>query len=245
MAQILIIDSNPMALNDAIVGAGSLGLGDGYARAVHACDGSAATVICAPYDGDPAPSLDGMDGVIFTGSNVAWDTQDSRAEPLAQIMRDVFAAGLPVIGSCNGMQLAATVLGGFCAASPNGVEEGLARDIALSEAGCAHPMMAGRAAPYSATCVHRDEVTRLPEGAVVLASNAHTHVQAFAYEQNGIRFWGTQYHPEYALGDVAAILRMGAGWSAEQCNALDAEALNTDLFERARLTELRNWMAQL
>ena len=104
-------------------------------------------------------------------------------------MRKVFEAGLPTLGSCNGMQLAASVLGGQSSASPNGREDGLARDVTLTEAGRAHPFMAGRIDGYAAPCVHRDEVSRLPDGAVVLATNNHSEVQAFAYENDGIRFW--------------------------------------------------------
>ena len=70
-------------------------------------------MVISPYDGDETPDLSGFDGIAFTGSSVEWNTDDERAAPLAAVMRAGFAAGLPTIGSCNGMQLAASVLGGF------------------------------------------------------------------------------------------------------------------------------------
>jgi hypothetical protein len=51
--------------------------------------------------------------------------------------------------------------------------------------------------------MHRDEVARLPSGALSLATNAHSRHQAMAYEQEGICFWGVQYHPELQFDDIA------------------------------------------
>ena len=165
------------------------------------------TRIIEPYATPMDPGeLDDVDGVIFSGSGVVWNTADDRAAPLADAMRAAFAAGLPVWGSCNGLQLAACILGGGVGVSPNGFEGGLARDLTLTEAGRAHPMLAGRSDGWAVPCVHRDEVTQLPRDAIVLAGNAHSPVQAFAYAKDGVDFWGSQYHPEYSVSMVAEML---------------------------------------
>ena len=203
---------------------------------------------------DPGLLAD-VDGVIFTGSGVDWCVDDPRATPLVDAMRLAFAAGVPVWGSCNGMQLAAVVLGGQCGASPNGREDGLARDIALTPEGRDHPMMEGRRDGFAVACVHRDEVTALPEGATLLAANAHSPVQAFAYDRDGVDFWGVQYHPEYSGPHVAVSLRSRPG--LEQMAAdleqveQDADAASrlgigaTALSLRERATELGNWITHL
>lgn len=77
-------------------------------------------MVIRPYDGDGTPDLLGFDGIVFTGSSVGWNTDDTRAAPLAAVMRDGFAAGVPTLGSCNGMQLAASVLGGSTAPRQTG-----------------------------------------------------------------------------------------------------------------------------
>lgn len=154
-----------------------------------------------------ADSLDGVHGVVFSGSGVMWSTDDPEAAPLRAEMERVFAAGLPVWGSCNGMQLAASVLGGRVGASPKGFELGTARDLQVTAEGMAHPMMAGRAAGFAVPCIHRDEVQALPEGAVLMAGNAHSPVQAMVYEKGGVDFWGTQYHPEMSLQEVSVAVR--------------------------------------
>lgn len=256
MLNILIVDSNPAAENAAFVANRGRAVGDNYARALHHCRDDLNITIVAPYDGDALPPLEDFDGVVFTGSSVVWNTDDARAEPIATAMRAVFAKGLPTLGSCNGMQLAASVLGGKSDASPNGPEDGLARDIQLTEAGRAHPLLQGRTDGYAVPCVHRDEVTELPEGAVLLAGNAHSGVQAFAFEQNGIKFWGMQYHPELDPTDLGPSLgRLGKIDSQEAADmgqmehdAAAAERLGlrvSDTNPQTRMTELRNWLASL
>lgn len=116
------------------------------------------------------------------------------------------ASGKPIWGSCNGMHLAALMLGGTIRENPNGIEVGMARDMALTIEGQHHPMMAARAPRFAAPCVHRDEVETLPDGALLLAGNAHTPVQAFAFDGDGMTIWATQYHPELSPAELCAYL---------------------------------------
>jgi len=256
MPKILIIDSNPATQNNSLVSRGGQAVGENYAQALHQCRDDLNITIVAPYDGDLLPALDEFDGVVFTGSSVEWNTDDARAEPLATVMRNVFAAGLPTLGSCNGMQLAASILGGVSGASPNGQENGLACDIQFTDAGRDHPLLKGRSDGYAVPCVHRDEVTKLPDGAVLLAGNAHSGVQAFAYEKDGINFWGMQYHPEFDPTTLGP--RLGAIGKLDAQTASDMAVVDqdpaaatrlgvrpTDMDPRVRMTELHNWLASL
>lgn len=256
MPHILIVDSDTAELNANLVAARGMTTGQNYAAALGACDAEVRSTVIAPYEGDVVPDLAGFDGVVFTGSGVSWNTHDARAAPLADVMRKVFDAGLPTLGSCNGMQLAASVLGGRSEASPKGREDGLARDVHLTQAGRAHPFLAGRTDGFAVPCVHRDEVSQLPEGAVLLASNAHSEVQAFAYEHQGIRFWGVQYHPEYDPVHFGPELLRWERFGPEEAGDIAAAPQDPDaaarlgiraedLWPEVRMTELRNWLASL
>ena len=255
MPRILVVESNPKAESDHLAELSGSALGLLYAAVLEELRHDVETVVISPYDGDNTPDLAGFDGIVFTGSSVEWNTDDDRAAPLAEVMRDGFAAGLPTIGSCNGMQLAASVLGGSAAASPNGREDGMAMEIRLTEAGQNHPMMAGRSDGYAVPCTHRDEVVRLPEGAVLLAGNDHSPVQAFAIDRDGVDFWGMQYHPEFSPAYVGRYLR-GNG-RISPATADDLEAAQEDPSAAARLsttpqgqsipvrtTELVNWLVR-
>ncbi|MDB2334819.1 type 1 glutamine amidotransferase [Planktomarina temperata] len=231
MTRILIVDSN---------GLGLPALGPGFAAVLQKLSGSITYSLCAPYLGQALPD-EVFDGVVFTGSAVAWCVDAPEGQALRDIWRQVTRWQVPIWGSCNGMQLAAFMLGGICAASPRGDEEGLAEAITLTDIGREHPMMQGRASQFRVPCVHRDEVQRLPNGAVLLAGNAHSPVQAFAYETADISFWGTQYHPEFSRADVAT-------WLADRGKSLpDSEEQDGqgDLALATRTLELQNWLAHV
>lgn len=255
MTTILVVEGNTPELVARALKRGNTGLAALYKSALLRLEPNLNILTVAPYEGE-ALVLDEVDAVAFTGSGVDWLVDDPRGAAQVRTMEQVFAAGLPVFGSCNGMQIAAHVLGGKVAASPKGPEDGLARNVTLTEAGRAHPMMAGRPERFAVPCTHRDEVCRLPDGAVLLAGNEHTPVQVFAHAQGGVDFWGVQYHPEYTPAFVAhGLARYRPGTETLQAallalgdDAAAAEKLGTTAEEqedRMRMTELRNWLAHV
>ncbi|MEM8577184.1 MAG: type 1 glutamine amidotransferase [Pseudomonadota bacterium] len=203
--------------------------------------------------------FDGVIGAIFTGAGNDWATDAPEAAGQRAAMETALDAQVPIWGSCNGLNLAACVLGGTVGACAAGMEVGLARDLALTEAGAAHPMMAGRADGFAVPCIHRDGVMDLPAGAEVLAGNAHHPVQAMVYERGGVRVWGTQYHPELSTADIATYLGdrgglfgayggLAADLAAVESDARAAARLGTSQAAQAvpvRAHELSNWLATL
>lgn len=248
MTTVLIVESNPPNYpQDAQL----------FQAALACIDPGIDTRVTRPLEHPLAAGmLDGVDGVIFTGSAVDWGVDDPRGAHLWAAMETVFARALPTYGSCNGMQLAASVLGGASAVSPNGRERGLARGVTLTQAGLTHPFLAGRRQGFSVPCIHSHEVAVLPEGGVLLAGNAHSPVQAFAYDAGGVSFWGVQYHPEVPPAHMAQVLLRAGETDAAMIADLEiAEtdagaairlgAAPEDLAPATRLTELHNWVAHI
>jgi len=209
--KILVVEGNTPELVERVAAVGGTPAAERYGDVVRALRADAECAIVRPYFPDQQPDavdLDVVDGVILTGSGVSWSAADARAAPHCTFLEWVFARGIPVLGSCWGLQVGAMVLGGDVAASDRGYELALARHIRTTEAGAVHPFHSGRPASFDAVCIHRDEVTRVPSGAVVTAANDHSAIQAMIYEEGSTRFWGVQYHPEMTLGDIAGILSL-------------------------------------
>lgn len=252
MTHILIVNGNPLE----VIASGHPDYAEIFSEVFRALDPSVTVRNINPNHAPLAEvDLDGIDGVVFTGSSTEYAADAPGAAPHRLAMERVFAQRLPVWGSCNGLQLAAVVLGGRVGTSPNGVEIGLGRALTVTEAGQGHPMMAGRKPIFTACTIHRDEVHALPKGAVLLATNAHSRVQGFAVASGGVDFWGTQYHPEVAPRLIADALRQRAG---DLHLAADMDTVETDSAAAARLgastddlslpiraTELRNWLAHV
>ncbi|WP_242096305.1 type 1 glutamine amidotransferase [Sphingomonas sp. CROZ-RG-20F-R02-07] len=174
----------------------------------------ATIAIASPADEDAprfaAEDLTGYDAVFLTGSPMHVYTRNSAVDRQLAFMRAVFASGVPSFGSCAGLQVAVAAAGGTVRKMPERMEAGIARRIVATEEGRSHPLLAGRPDAWDAPAIHGDEVEHLPPGATLLAGNGVTAVQAAEIRfERGI-FWGVQYHPELALGEIAVALRAQA-----------------------------------
>ncbi len=206
-----------------------------------------------------------FDAFMWTGSDLTLrEPDDPRVAPQIAFARELLDAGRPCWGSCWGIQLAALVAGGEVALNPRGREWGIARDIRLTEAAATAPMHAGKPASFDAFIMHLDEVTRLPGGTPLLATDDHTAVQAAIIGT----FWATQYHPEYTLHEMGRLIAARAqalvkeGFFpdalavAQYADAMKDLAANPESAElraelgigddvidaRIRQVELRNWL---
>jgi GMP synthase (glutamine-hydrolysing) len=152
-------------------------------------------------------SIADFDGFIWTGSDLTvYRTDDPRVAGQIAFATELMEAGAVCWGSCWGIQLASQVAGGEVAANPRGREWGIARDVRLTDAARTAPMHVGKPDRFDAFIMHLDEVTRLPDGTPLLATNEHSHVQAAIVEAGDGVFWSTQYHPEYTLHEMGRLI---------------------------------------
>ena len=205
--RILVIDGNVGEIRARQIAKLGYDSGNGYARVLRRIEPALQIDIVTAADGPPrfAPNigLEDYDGVTMTGSALNIYNGGAPVTGQIELARAVFAAGVPFFGSCWGLQVAVTAAGGEVRANARGREFGFARRILLSEAGREHPLFAGKPIVFEAPTVHRDEISSLPAGARILASNDFG-LQAASFRCGRGSFWGVQYHPEYDFIDLAA-----------------------------------------
>lgn len=209
MTRILIFDGAPRLSQQRIAAYGAPFNSALFETALALHDPGVACTTLNVADGEQLPAgtgLSAFDGVVVTGSPLNIYDGGEAVTRQIEAARAVFAARLPVWGSCWGLQLLTTALGGTVRLSPNGRELGVARNIALTAAGRGHPIFAGKPDAFDALCSHIDEVETIPDGARVLATNGHSGVQAMELERDGISVVGVQYHPEHVFATTAAIV---------------------------------------
>jgi GMP synthase (glutamine-hydrolysing) len=205
----LVIEGNIRDDREAYRSGLGLTASEAYAATLAQIAPDAVCDICFPADeGADLPDAEGLeayDGVVMTGS--ALNLYDGGPAITRQIdlARAVFASRTPFFGSCWGLQVASAAAGGDVLRNPRGREVGFARNIWPTAMGRAHPLLAGRPGAYDAPASHIDIVAP-PPGALILAANAMSAVQAAQIAWGGGTFWGVQYHPEYSLREIAAII---------------------------------------
>ncbi len=177
-------------------------------------------------------ALEGYDGIAITGSSLHIYDGGPAVTRQIDLVRAALSTGTPLFGSCWGLQVITAATGGSVRKNPKGREIGFGRGIRLTEAGRQHPMYTGKLDVFNAPTVHLDEVETLPPGATVLATNAVSAVQSVEIRTNGSIAWAAQYHPEYPLRELAAIVRrigtrlIGEGFFKD---AADIETFANDL----------------
>ena len=273
---ILVIDGYRRDGRESLAAGGATTAGKLYERMLLDCHLDCAVDILYPADpGSALPqgtSIAAYDGIAWTGSSLTvHDGDDPAVRPQIEFARAAFEAGVPSFGSCWAAQIAVVAAGGRCAANPRGREMGIARKITLTDEGRAHPLYIGKPRVFDAFISHEDEITHLPSGALNLAGNAFSSVQAVCVTYRRGTFWAVQYHPEYDLHELARLtcarkerlVKMGffADLDAAHDYVTKLETLHQDPSRRdlswllgidddvmnddVRQAEVRNWIEHL
>jgi len=270
--RLLVIEGNsPQTLSDHIA-VGGTAAHKGYSNLLRELLPGAIVDTCHP--GDPAATLpegealEGYDGIAITGSSLHIYDGGPSVNRQIDLVRTAMSTGTPLFGSCWGLQVITAAAGGSVRKNPKGRELGFGRGIRLTDAGRKHPMYIGKHDVFNAPTVHLDEVETLAPGTTVLATNAMSEVQSAEIRSNGSVAWAVQYHPEYPLRELAAIVRrigtrlIGEGFFADEHGvhgfARDLDTLDRDpdckrlswlhgisqnvLDKRLRTSEVANWI---
>jgi GMP synthase (glutamine-hydrolysing) len=150
--------------------------------------------------------LDDWSGIVVGGGpwNVS-DPQDEKAPEqvrgearLRELAVQVVAEDFPFLGACYGVGTLGTLPGGLVDRTYGEPIGPMA--IELSADGRGDPLLGVLPSTFTAFLGHKEAVSRLPDGAVLLASSATCPVQAFRIGRN---VYATQFHPEL---DVAGLV---------------------------------------
>ena len=185
----------------------------------------------AVVDGQFPGGADAAEGWLITGSRFGAYEQHPWITPLEDLIRDIHAHGLPLIGVCFGHQIIAQALGGKVEKFAGGWAVGRTayrqgdQTLALN-------------------AWHQDQVTDRPEGARVLAGNGFCENAILAY---GDTIWTIQPHPEFESSFIDGLIRTrgrgvvpdrildtAAGELGKPNNNADIAAFMVDFFKKER-----------
>lgn len=146
-------------------------------------------VVYSVKDGVFPETLQGIDGLIVTGSPASVHDTDAWIGRLLSLLREAVEAKTPMFGACFGHQAITLALGGSVGQNPNGWEFGVA-DITLSRD---LPWADEVFSSVKLNAAHIEQVTELPDGAETYKGCTSCPVGGYFIGQ---QVFTTQYHPE-------------------------------------------------
>jgi len=168
-------------------------------------------------EGEFPSDVHDCDGWLITGSRHGVYEDHPWIPPLEQFIRDAFAARVPVVGICFGHQIVAQAMGGKVERYDGGWAVG-ATEYDFS----------GEKLVLNAW--HRDQVTRAPESARVIATNDFCANAALLYDD---RAFTVQAHPEFRPEFVDGLMKTrGKGLVPDDVMAAAATRLADPIQDR-------------
>ncbi len=185
--------------------------------------------------------LDDWSGIVLGGGpyNVSDPDEEKSAaqrraeDRLADLAAQVVAADFPFLGACYGIGTLGR-LGDGVVDRTHGEPIG-AVTVTLTEDAADDPLLGGLPPSFEAFLGHKEAVSRLPAGAVLLATSPGCPVQAFRL---GRRVYATQFHPELDVEDLCTrieVYRHHGYFAPETAEAVKAAARTATVTEPPRV----------
>lgn len=139
------------------------------------------------------PALKSAAGFIISGSHSMVSEEASWSKRLEKHIKKIDAKHIPLLGICYGHQLIAKALGGKSGYNTKGKEIGRSK-IKIAPSSSDDLLLKDFPKQFYGFETHLQSALKLPQNAVVLASNNKDKHQAVRFSKYT---WGVQFHPEF------------------------------------------------
>lgn len=174
-------------------------------------------------DGQFPASVQDCEGWLITGSRFGAYEGHPWIPPLEDFIRKSFAARVPMVGICFGHQIIAQAMGGKVERFAGGWAVG-ATDYDFD----------GEKRTLNAW--HRDQVTVVPAGAKVIASNDFCKNAALLYDDHALT---VQAHPEFRPEFIGGLMKTrGKGLVPDQVMAAASKRLDDSLHDTTMAAQI-------
>ena len=195
------------------------------------------------------------DGLIWGGSsmNIYNDTPEIKKQ--IGFMKECQKKVKNILAICWGMQVAVTAAGGVVKKADSS-HIGIASEITINNEGLNHPIYKDKEKRFNSPAFNFDEVKKLPDNAICLASNRINKIQSLYFKVNETKVWGLQYHPEITYEKMISLIefrkekliKLRKIFRDEKDIERHISLIKNEISisnKEKRMVELKNWLNQL
>ena len=195
------------------------------------------------------------DGLIWGGSslNIYNDTPEIKKQ--IGFMKECQKKVKNILAICWGMQVAVTAAGGEVKKADSS-HIGIASEITINNEGLNHPIYKDKEKKFNSPAFNFDEVKKLPDNAICLASNKINKIQSLYFKVNETKVWGLQYHPEITYEKMISLIefrkekliKLRKVFRDEKDIEKHISLIKNEISisnKEKRMVELKNWLNQL
>ena len=195
------------------------------------------------------------DGLIWGGSslNIYNDTPEIKKQ--IEFMKECQKKVKNILAICWGMQVAVTAAGGEVKKADSS-HIGIASEITINNEGLNHPIYKDKEKKFNSPAFNFDEVKKLPDNAICLASNKINKIQSLYFKVNETKVWGLQYHPEITYEKMISLIefrkekliKLRKVFRDEKDVESHISLIKNEISisnKEKRMVELKNWLNQL
>jgi len=195
------------------------------------------------------------DGLIWGGSslNIYNNTPEIRRQ--IEFMKVCQKKVKNILAICWGMQVAVTAAGGEVKKAESS-NIGIANEIVINENGLNHPIYKNKDKKFNSPAFNFDEVYKIPDNAICLASNKTNKIQSLFFKINKTNVWGLQYHPEITYEKMINLIEFRKDRLIENRKVFKNEneiqshisLIKNEIqmtTKEKRMAELKNWLNQI
>ena len=195
------------------------------------------------------------DGLIWGGSslNIYNDTPEIKKQ--IGFMKECQKKVKNILAICWGMQVAVTAAGGEVKKADSS-HIGMANEITINNEGLNHPIYKDKEKKFNSPAFNFDEVKKMPDNAICLASNKINKIQSLYFKVNETKVWGLQYHPEITYEKMISLIefrkekliKLRKVFRDEKDIEKHISLIKNEIIisnKEKRMVELKNWLNQL
>ena len=194
-------------------------------------------------------------GLIWGGSSLNIYNNTPEIKKQIEFMKECQNKVKNILAICWGMQVAVTAAGGEVKKANNS-HIGIANEITINDKGLSHPLYKNKKKIFNSPAFNFDEVVKLPNKGVCLASNKINKIQSLHFEVGDTKVWGLQYHPEITYEKMINLIEFRKDKLIENRKAFNnnKEVENHISFikdeisvsdKELRMLELKNWLESI